>query len=124
MIDQTTDYDAPSVYLPRLIEWADQAEARFIKQACGQVRLGFASNAEAYTGLAGEYREIAERARARLVDLSELTIADVQAADEPPSTLVELTDWLRNKLSRDFPLMRPELWQALACVLRPFRRQP
>ena len=64
MIDQTTDYDAPSGYLPRIIEWADQAEARFTKQACAQVALGFASNAEAYTGLAGEYREIAERARA------------------------------------------------------------
>ena len=110
MIDQTTDYDSRAAYLPRLIEWAEGAVDRFTRAAGEQVQQGFSSNAEAYHVLAHEYREIAERAR-QLQD------------DAPPDPLVDLTAWLRNKLERHFPHMRPELWQALAAVLRPFRRQ-
>ena len=123
MIDQTTDYDSPAAYLPRLIEWAEGAIERCSQQAGVQAAQGFPSNAEAYIGLSREYRAIAVWARVRLVDLSELTLADVQADDDPPAPLVDLTAWLRNKLERHFPHMRPELWQALAAVLRPFRRQ-
>jgi hypothetical protein len=114
VIDQTaTDYDTPATYLPKLVDWADQAEARLTRLACDQVALGFESNAEAYQAIAQEYREIAVRVRAMLT-----------ADDAPPSATLALTDWLRTRLGRDFPNMPAELWQALATVLRPFRRQP
>lgn len=124
MIDQTTtDYDHPSVYLPKLIEWAEAAIARHTYAASQQQQQGFPSNAEAYIAVAREYRAVAVWARCRLVDISELALDDVELADAPPAPLVDLTDWLRGKLGRYFPHMRPELWQALAAVLRPFRRQ-
>ena len=119
MIDQTaTDYDHPSVYLPHLIEWAESAIERFSEKAGDQAAQGFKSNAEAYAGLAREYRVIAVWARCRLVDLSE-----PDTDDAPPAPLVDLTDWLKRKIGADFPLMREDLWQALAYVLRPFRRK-
>jgi hypothetical protein len=46
------------------------------------------------------------------------------SADEPPAPLVDLTDWLRTKLGHYFPHMPSQNWQALAFVLRPFRRAP
>ena len=119
MIDQTaTDYDAPAVYLPRLIAWAEGAIERFSEKAGDQAAQGFASNAEAYIAVAREYRAIAVWARCRLVDLS-----DPDLDDAPPAPLVDLTEWLKGKLGADFPLMRDDLWKALATVLRPFRRQ-
>ena len=124
MIDQTaTTYDHPSVYLPRLVEWAEAAIARHTYAASQQQQVGFASNAEAYIAVAREYRAIAVWARCRLVDISELALDDVDLADAPPAPLVDLTAWLKVKLQADFPLMREDLWQALAYVLRPFRRK-
>ena len=119
MIDQTTaDYDHPSVYLPHLIAWAEAAIERFNEKARDQAAQGFASNAEAYIAVAREYRAVAVYARVRLVDISEPDLDDA-----PPAPLVDLTEWLKGKLGADFPLMREDLWQALAYVLRPFRRR-
>jgi len=119
LIDQTaTDYDDPAIYLPKLIEWAESAIERHSRAAIEQTNLGFASNAESYIGVAREYRAIAVWARCRLADLS-----DPDTADAPPAPLVDLTEWLKGRLGRHFPNMQPELWQALAAVLRPFRRQ-
>jgi len=119
MIDQTaTDYDAPAVYLPKLIAWAEAAISRHTYAASQQQQQGLPSNAAAYVSLAREYRAIAVWARCRLSDLS-----DPDMADAPPAPLVDLTEWLSTKLARHFPLMPSELWQSLAYVLRPFRRR-
>ena len=130
MIDQTTEYDAPAVYLPRLIEWGEQGYLYYSKAADSERMHIRVRNAIDCDVAAVQYRHIAQRARDRLVDLADvqdkhdrLVSAGVLLPDEPPAPLVDLTAWLRNKLERHFPHMRPELWQALAAVLRPFRRQ-
>lgn len=113
MIDQTaTTYDAPAVYLPHLIAWAERADNFYV----------------------------ADWARTRLVDISGLTLddADEHAAiqaktaslmargvllpDAPPSTLVGLTDWLRCQVGRWFPSLPNEMWQGVAYLLHHHRR--
>lgn len=74
-------------------------------------------------------RMVAESAAPGLADvlakLPDDKIAQIAPPDdEPPSTLVGLTDWLRGKIERWFPLMPSELWQGIAFVLLHHRRQP
>jgi hypothetical protein len=124
MIDQTaTDYDAPAVYLPKLIEWADNGCLYYSKAADSERIHSRTREAMDCDVRAVQYRHTAQWARGRLMDIVELTLDGVEPDDAPPAPLVDLTAWLKGKLERHFPHMRPELWQALAAVLRPFRRQ-
>lgn len=67
MTTQTTDYDTPAVYLPRLIAWADQRSEHYAECAEQQRQLGFQGNAASYEDLAAEWTQIAGRAKTMLM---------------------------------------------------------
>lgn len=120
---KTTEYDAPAVWAPRLVAWAEREQADLLEMAEDSRQKGHRKNAASLTAEAGRYIWIADYARSRLVDLSDLTQADVQA-DEPPAPLVDLTDWLRGKLGRYFPRVPVTIWQGIATVLHSWRGRP
>ena len=123
MIDQqSTEYDAPAAYLPKLLAWAENGHRYYSLAADSERKNSRPREAMLCDMRAVAYRHCAHRARARLIQIAEATMSGVLPEDEPPAPLVDLTAWLRTRLERHFPLMRPELWQALAAVLRPFRR--
>lgn len=126
MISQSASYDAPAVYLPRLIAWADQQRAALEAAGASLRAEGNLYYATKAGQEAGRYAAGAERLRERLIREHELTLADVQAqeASEPPRTLVGLTDWLVTMLGRWFPGLPREGWQAIACALHTWRPQP
>lgn len=104
-----------------LLTWLETIASDLAIRAGGELRHGHSACAMNMAIDVTRLRNIAQKVRARLVDISELTLADVQA-DEPPAPLVDLTEWLRGKLGHYFPYMASEHWQAIAFVLRPFRR--
>lgn len=129
---QTTDYDVPAAYLPRLILWAESQEEQSASVAAAHMQLHSVYDATRASADCAEYRQIAGRARTRLISEYGLTLADVQAdgladlmtAQEPPRTLPGLTDWLVSLLGRFFPGLPREGWQAIACALHVWRPQP
>lgn len=146
MISQPQIYldDQPTVWLPRLVQWATEASADYAVEAARFHSEGKPQTAASFTATASEYQRIALRASARLETLLDERIgADIAPPkpkhnhtvhcpitdcaewlpqDEPPSTLVPFVAWLRGKLGRWFPTMPAEIWQGIGFVLLSHRR--
>lgn len=130
--------DQPAVWAPRLIDWATQAVDHYTATAEAQRRHGQMANAADYLVIAAEYRQIADRARVRLVAASQpdeklesieppvTALVPVQLQplplSEAPGTLVELVRWLRAQWESRLPHLSTELWQSIACAVL-LRRQ-
>lgn len=127
MIDQTsTTYDAPTQYLPRLIEWAEHLAGKSSDIAEQMAANGCTYYADKANAEASTYVRAAQWATTRLADHYGLSLDDAEQlaainADEPPVPLVDLTAWLREKLGRYFPAMPVQLWQGIALVLHSWR---
>lgn len=133
MTTQTTDYDAPAVWAPRLIAWAEKGLDHYEAAANVQRERGHQGIAADYLALAAQWQRIADRARVRLVDISTLSDVDpmddhiteanaltrqiVAQADEPPKQLVPFVDWLRARISHILPGLSTETWQAIGCLI-------
>lgn len=132
-----TEYDAPTVWAPRLISWANE-QAEFCEDIVRvALQLSAMTEAEKAQARVTEFRRVADRARVRLVDLSKLPDADpmddhiteanaltrqiaaetTTRADEPPKQLVPFVDWLRARISHILPGLSTETWQAIGCLI-------
>lgn len=128
-----TDHENRAVWVPRLIDWWEQGRDHFAAVADQQRRNGCRQNAEGYDALAAKYQGYADRARVLLVDLSEPTTDEPPAhnhtdhcltlncggylSQEPPSTLVELVNWLRAHIGAHFPWVPAEVWQRIGYLI-------
>jgi hypothetical protein len=121
MVTATTLDDQRTVWVPRLIDWANIQAAEYLVQAADCRSKGYVRNAESFVATAKRYRHVADRARVLLVDMRDVHeheppagLADLMRADEPPCRLVLLVDWLQAKLGRWLPWVRTESWQMIA----------
>lgn len=110
----TTIDDQPQVWLPRLIAWAEREQRDLLELADDSRQKGHPKNAASLKAEAGKFVWVADWARTRLVDLSELSLADI---DEPPSTLVAFSGWLRRFCGRLLPWVTAETWQTCAAMI-------
>ena len=145
MISQPQIYldDQPTVWLPRLVEWADHHVSEHTIDAQVIERQGNLLTAADSLVTAARYRRYGDRARVRLAYISRVVQDNIERPkhnhsphcpitdcaewlpqDEPPSTLVPFVAWLRGKLGRWFPTMPSEIWQGIGFVLLHHRRQP
>lgn len=138
------DYDSPAVWAPKLIAWAERERRYCYEEAQSSRRRGNPKTAASYLATADELALIADRARVRLVDMSELTLADLDDAAEPPAPrpahvctegcgflpceppgppaqLPDLGGWLRARLGRWFPSVPTAVWAGIAVVLHHHR---
>ena len=133
----TTEYDAPAVWAPLLIAWANE-QAEFCEDIV-RVALQRSAMTEAERAQARvtEFRRVADRARVRLVDLSKLPDADpmddhiteanaltrqiaaetTPRADEPPHQLVGFVGWLRALVGHLLPWVSAETWQTCSALM-------
>lgn len=127
-----TEYDAPAIWAPRLIAWAEQGRDHYEAAANVQRERGHHGNAADYMALAASWQVIADRARVRLVDISGLTEADVMDAPvpmpqavgladackvEPPHQLVGFVGWLRALVGHLLPWVSAETWQTCSALM-------
>lgn len=126
VISQPQTYldDQPSVWLPRLIDWASQGEQHFRDCAVEQRRHGYRRNALGYDALADNWSLIAGRAQRRLRAITEPPqhvhtpgLSELMNEQEPPSTLVPFVGWLVDRLGRWLPFVRAETWQTLGMLI-------
>lgn len=126
-----TEYDAPVVWLPKALDLVLQTRDHYADRATMERKYGRPFNAGAYDEMAVEFDQIADRFSRRLAAIAPEPEPPAHAhtdhcltlncggylSQEPPSTLVELVNWLRAHIGAHFPWVPAEVWQRIGYLI-------